>query len=334
MKTWRLGLLVLFALIFCREALADCSFTNGNTTKYAAISLPGVLMTIPRDNNIRSAGTILWDSGWVTGGATSISCSGWIHFIYGYTAPQTAVSGLNRVYETGIPGIGMKVGWYHASSGSPPAEIDGWIVVPSPAQDDYVSATQGFAPQAAMRIQLVATGAPLKGGVVTLPSPLVRAYYGSVLAAELDLSSATISVQALSCVTPDVLVNMQEHLVSGFTGQGSKVGTRDFDIQVNGCPAGIGAISYSLESLSGTVDASQGVMALQAGPNTAVGVGIQITDRDDNPVQFDTKLPTTGYNSAIGGSFTIPLRASYYQTAPTVLPGRADGYVALTMSYE
>lgn len=150
--------------------------------------------------------------------------------------------------------------------------------------------------------------------------------------ASLALAGSTTFI-VLACTTPDITVNLGPHLAGGFTGSGTRVGARDFDINVNACPAGMNAVRYRLDPASGIIDASQAVVGLTS-DSTATGMGVQVTDRNNVPVTFGVLRATTGYNPASGGSFTIPLRASYYQTAATVNPGRADSAVVFTMSYE
>lgn len=310
---------------------AACQFMDGTSTTYATVTLPAELV-VARD---QEAGTVLWDSGWIFGGAPHIKCSlGVFNFEYGYTLPLPPSPRLNKVYDVGIPGVGVKVGWYHAA-GTPPASIDGWIVVTSPPTVSVESSmTALFLPNATLRLQLVATGDPVESGTRTFPNPIVRTRYGEVIANEMDFTRVTIKVKALSCQTPDVDVPMGRHAAAAFDGVGSRVGTRDFDINVDACPPGLNSITYSLRSMNGMADPVNGVMNLSA-DSTADGLGIQITDRYDQPVRFEAERGTLGYDRRSGGSFRIPLRASYYQTGPeTVQGGDANAYVELTMRYE
>ncbi|MDV3443919.1 hypothetical protein R0G64_31460, partial [Pseudomonas otitidis] len=67
-------------------------------------------LTIQRDAPV---GTVLHDSGgWVGGGQASARCSGFGTFWqdHGYRAAMTATS-LPDVYESGVPGIGIRVAW-------------------------------------------------------------------------------------------------------------------------------------------------------------------------------------------------------------------------------
>jgi major type 1 subunit fimbrin (pilin) len=69
--------------------------------------------------------------------------------------------------------------------------------------------------------------------------------------------------------------------------------------------------------------------------STATGIGLQLKDGNGNPLQYNTTQYTlSAYNTATGGSYTIPLTAAYYQTAATVTPGSANATLTFTLIYQ
>jgi major type 1 subunit fimbrin (pilin) len=127
---------------------------------------------------------------------------------------------------------------------------------------------------------------------------------------------------------------MGSHPQSEFTGIGSATKSPvGFNIAVNACPSGLAKIQYQFIPLNAVLDATNGVLAL-SGSSTATGIGVQLKDGSGNALKYNTQYTLSGYNTSTGGSYTIPLTAAYYQTAPTVTPGSADAVLTFTMTYQ
>lgn len=154
-------------------------------------------------------------------------------------------------------------------------------------------------------------------------------------------ASASLMVRAQTCSVADVTVPMGSILASQLTGVGPKAGPwRNFSIQVNNCPANFKRVRFRLDSVNHLLDVAENVMGLGFDPDIAKGVGIQLV-RDDmagSELGFARLHMAEGYAAiqSTGGSFAIPLKARYYKPAwvSTVMPGRANGAVLFTMSYE
>ncbi|MNM93957.1 Type-1 fimbrial protein, A chain precursor [compost metagenome] len=328
----------LLALITASQAVlaANCEFQNGTSTTHSTVTLPDPL-TVTRDH---PAGTVLWDSGWVAGGTTTILCASQFIWKYGYTVPLPLVPGLAHVYDVGIPGIGVKAAWYHGA-GAPPASIDGWIVLDSPPHVEvYPRTTMAFTPFGTLRLQFIATGDPITSGTRTFPNPIVQAEYGEVISNQMDFTRVSIVVESLSCETPDVYVPMGTHSRAQFTGIGSKVGLRPFNIAINNCPPGLNSISVTFRAPNGLVGSpTNGVLRLTPGSSAASGFGLQLlqsaSGAPEVALPFDTKLLVPVVNVGLGGNFTLPLQAQYYQTETSnVSGGEANATAEFTMSYE
>lgn len=126
-------------------------------------------------------------------------------------------------------------------------------------------------------------------------------------------------------------------------------------VALNNCPAFFGAfrgaitndsgvtrrstanqISYRVDPVTSVVNPAQGVMALQPdGVNpTAQGIGIQLADAGNNPVGYGaTRASGLALNQVDGSSYTIPLKARYYQTEATTVAGQANGAATVTLIY-
>jgi type 1 fimbria pilin len=129
----------------------------------------------------------------------------------------------------------------------------------------------------------------------------------------------------------------------------------DVPISLNNCPAFFGAfrgaitdnngvaerstpnqISYRVDPVTSVVNPAQGVMALQPdGVNpTAQGIGIQLVDAGDNPVSYgNMRASGLALNQVDGSSYTISLKARYYQTEATTAAGQANGAATVTLIY-
>ncbi|MBC3467500.1 type 1 fimbrial protein [Pseudomonas sp. RW10S2] len=145
------------------------------------------------------------------------------------------------------------------------------------------------------------------------------------------VSSTTINVAA--CRTADVDVDLGSHKQSEFTGVGSTTPAVAFNVDISACPAGLNAIQYQFTPPTGVLDGSNGVIALSA-DSSAAGIGVQLKDGNGSPLKYNTPLTLTNYNKTTGGTYSIPLRASYYQISSPVQPGTANSLLTFTMSYQ
>ena len=81
--------------------------------------------------------------------------------------------------------------------------------------------------------------------------------------------------------------------------------------------------------------ADSGVLALGA-DSSATGLGIQVlrgSAQAQTPVQFN-KPWQIGSLPMTSARLSVPFSARYYQTAPNVTPGTADGKATFTITYQ
>ncbi|WP_193101693.1 fimbrial protein [Burkholderia sp. Z1] len=356
-------------MIVCAGMLTATS-THARTCTYNPANPygngPGTLVT-PLNINALTVGrdvpngTVLYRQT-VTPMGLAIDCTGSNDTINArYSLPTTPLPLSNwngnlypgRVYETGVPGIGIAL-WYAGNAfpysrlvcGGATCQIGG----PYAAYFD---------------ISLIKIG-PVSPGVIqgaNLPSFQVDYASDNVLPLIRGSFIGSINIVSRTCTTPDVNVDMGQHQTKAFSGSGSATPWKDFNIQLQNCPAFLGASAYtrttdtatgwsrevvtatpntlgfSLQPTTTIVDPTQGIVALKqttSGPAAATGVGLQIANASNQPVSFNSTMSSGITPTATpGANYSIPLRARYIQTgsaAPT--PGPADTSVMFTINYQ
>lgn len=143
-------------------------------------------------------------------------------------------------------------------------------------------------------------------------------------------TSNAITPAVSSCTTPSINVPLGKQYSSKFKGVGSTIGERTFSIQLNNCPAGINSISYRLDPVNAALDARNGILALD--PGGATGVGIKVTDSNGATVGLGKTFNFLTNVSA--GNYNIPLKAAYYKTSDTVMGGAANASMQFTITYQ
>jgi len=110
-----------------------------------------------------------------------------------------------------------------------------------------------------------------------------------------------------------------------FSGPGNTATTPpvDFQLEIKNCPNWMYGINSRLmvASPSGEIAPADGILPLIS-PSTAQGVGVKITDQNNNNVTFGVYHPIA-YNvqTYTDGNYTVPLRAAFIQTENTIQGG-------------
>ncbi|MFS5317981.1 fimbrial protein [Streptococcus agalactiae] len=136
-----------------------------------------------------------------------------------------------------------------------------------------------------------------------------------------------------TCTVPSQAVELPSTRAGSLKGVGTTAGERSFRININDCPKGYNKIFYRLKPAGDTIETSAGVLPLSP-ESTAKGVKIRVTDSAGAAVVFDTSTRIDDYNKDTGGSFSIPMRVSYIQTAANVTPGTVNGAMSVLMEYQ
>jgi major type 1 subunit fimbrin (pilin) len=196
----------------------------------------------------------------------------------------------------------------------------------------------GGTPPAGAKVTALNQGSNVITTIATLSD--VRPDNISAASIKQNLIINPFTINSSACKTPDVTVNMGSYSQSAFKGVGSNTQPIGFNININDCPQ-ISAtepiiknIKYQLDPTSSIVNPISSVFPLNTS-STAKGIGLQIMDANNNVLQRQTQysLAKTGAYP-FRGNYTLPLKAAYYQTDTAVTPGKADGAITFTMTYD
>lgn len=223
------------------------------------------------------------------------------------------------VYATNVPGVGVRV---------TPAYDQGNRAY-APFQNTVSSASPITFSQWRLKVELIKTG-PIEAG--TGLSGLF--YSGDVLGAASGFRSTASfgggSFTPISCITEDVTVRMPTISLASLT-RGTVAGRRRFQIAIH-CASSdaLTGIDYQFSTSMPIVDATQGVIGLD-GTSTAKGVGIQVTDEQSSPIQFQHRYTLSPF---LPGQlqYQIPLNAAYYSTG-AVQAGSVSSEMEFTLFY-
>ena len=321
----RLGIAIAAMLVYVPHAKATCSFTSGYSVQNMLLKIPNI--TVPRDVPV---GTVLATVQMPAGGPTTsrgsfATCTAPGNSYYYFNGGTAAASPSNTA-NTNIPGIGLRFFFKNNGGTSFKFNPAGYGASESyVGQWNWYTAGNGY-----FGVQVVATGQP-GGGQIN------GAVNATVTLDNLRVTNITISpftATVLTCVTPNVAVPMGTHNSSELQGVGTGTAAVSFNLSFNSCPAGLHSIKYQIDPTSAVVgNARNGVVALDAS-STSTGVGVQLLNNSGTAFALGSQQTFGGYNSATGGSYTIPLKARYYQTGAAVGPGTANTSMTFTMNYQ
>lgn len=314
-KTLCRSVLGVGLLSFCATAwAAACKGGTGST-----LITPEELASVkpPRDAALGS--TIFTKN--ISEGVINVSCEGTgVWFDYGYVGSpvQTAY---NNVYETGIPGIGMRVYWFHENGVFMQAnrherEIGPWT----------------YSPVQKFTFELVKTG-PIKTGVSR--NNRVAVYYHNHLSNEIVFPSMRYTAMNRGCKVdmPADTIPLPTVKRAEFIRLGTAIGLKAFSIDLK-CDKGV-KVAYQVDGLN---SANHTLLNNMMGASAAQGVGIQLLQGDSSSdvvqllgVRTDFRPhPTTVDNEML----SIPLAARYLQVADKIQAGKITASATVTLYYE
>lgn len=345
-------LLMACPLVSSAPAMAQtCEFREITQTQRVMMPLQAAI-TVQQDTPL---GTVLYHSGHSAQIPGYIRCGGGMgestwRLEY-EDDPGAQVPGYPGHYPTDIPGVSIR--WWRIN-----------LTVPGIQSSDVLGASylQRAIPPLLM-FSLVKTG-PVSPGTLsgsTLPRVRMRVTWGGATALDAYVAEAQgqLSIVSGTCNVADMTVPLGSPGTAEFTGPGSAGTWVDFSIGLSGCPAFFGArrsfhtanagtnerlgealanvVRYRLDPSTPILDPTASIMALSNADDagTAQGVGIQVALPDGAANGFGGyRSSGLALNATPGGSYRIPLRARYRQTADRVRPGRADGQMVVTLRYE
>jgi major type 1 subunit fimbrin (pilin) len=302
-------------------AFADCTFASGHSTSNVVLTLPPSL-SIPRDAPVGYVAAQVDAPAGPSG--ISLNCTGTVQGFKGTSGTTTGAS--RDIAVTSVPGIGLRF-YFRDNAGL----SFGFSNPTNTWSYPYSSWQWNSNGTSYLGVQVVVTGTVGNGSINA--SPTASQGYGGATVSIVTIQTP-ITLNALSCTTPNVTVNMGNYLSSKFTGVGSTTSATSFNIALNSCPSGMNSIQYEIDPTTTIVPGTGNSVVTLDSKSTAKGIGLQLLDSNGNPFALGTQVTFNGYNSSSGGNLTIPLKARYYQTGTPVGAGSASTEMTFTMTYQ
>lgn len=325
----RIFLMLVLSLLSGFSYGAACEFNSGYGTNTSVVNLASTV-------NLRGdtpPHTLLWSSGWMNGGNTSILCATmngsytpYFDTSVGYSTSMTLSSIGDNIYDSGIPGIGVKV--YYSNSHD---TSSGGVVLTWPRKIETETVALGgsnYYPASEYKVEFWSTGV-YSSGHTTFPNPIASIKYDSLLTNQATFSNTNFVVNLIGCDVPST-VNVALGDIGGsiFTNVGVTSDFKNFTIPLN-CHAG----TKIYTTIDATKDSSNvaGVIQLLSQANSATGLGVQLYYSGGSAVTFGTK---TLFKTSSSTTESINLAARLYQTQKNVTLGKVSAVAYLTMTYE
>lgn len=247
------------------------------------------------------------------------------------------------IFTTNIPSIGIAIG-VKAMSAVDYTPLNTFTLF-------YPDPTPSLGMGLAIQAKLIVIGR-LTSGVYPINSqPLVDIYANGPIVGghteptrgrDLILNPTTVTITARTCqMTSATTQNVPLPPVSKyqFSGVGTSAGPGYNFSLTTLCNSGVKLYATMTD---GTDPSNTGNTLKPADGNTATGIGVQIL-RNEQPISFGPDSSAAGNtnqwyisttNSGTNESITIPLRARYVQTTPTMQAGSVRARATVTFSYQ
>lgn len=256
---------------------------------------------------------------------------------------EPATNSEQHVYKTNVPGIGIRL--YRQS-------YNGIISTYYPHRLSSYDSPRGNAKLAAGYFIVEIFKLPGPTGAGTLKQGLYSTYWGDgtgpskpILTSHVYANSIAIvnSTCSLDAGSRNIAVDLGEAPKYTFTGVGSTNNDRNFNIKVD-CVGGNDSVwsqargDVSL-SFSYTPDpdtnASKGVIKNEANADRAQGIAVQLLDdRNGTPVTNGSNLYVGKLRADSATSFTVPMRAHFYQTKSQIAGGNVRSLATFNVVYQ
>lgn len=308
-------IVLLGAGLWSARASANCNFSNGSALGSYTVNLPSTI-SVPRDAPDTA--------NFAVSGVFSIPGSFWVANCVNANLGVVNARGPNASSPGIVQPIGTTgLGWTWSWTNQP---LTTWGIFASGFSGG--GGLSGAQHQIGLtRIGTVRPGtvipAGLLGSFVTGDLTTINVYLGN-----------DVAITALACSTSDVGVPMDTHKASEFSGKNSSAASVGFSISLQNCPTGLNGIKYQVDAAPAVAvvgSPTNGVVSLYTATPAATGVGVQLLDNAENPFPLGTPR-TLSYTGA--NSYTIPLKARYYQTGDTIGPGDANSAMTFTILYQ
>jgi type 1 fimbria pilin len=322
MARWRLPLLLLTVLIgWSQPAIADCRWYNGGSARTLSMAMPSTVRVSPSAR----VGDILWQNT-MSGSSTSLYCrSGGFYHTTGWSTAQAA-SNLNRVYNTGLPGVGMQI-LYNNNT------LMQW-----PRTSQYFSAQFWFFPVNHWTFRFIKT-ATINSGRVTVPTQGARWTYGSLTPLTFNLTNNNVEfiVDRPTCSLSNRAPSVNFGVVPISTTNGTLV-ERSFNVSVRCVGGAAGAtapIRVTFTDANNTFNRSNN---LTISPTNS-GMTINLL-RNASPIYFGPPSSAAGnpgqilLGNASAGAYNFPITARLIRTGSMRALPAFTANATMTMRYE
>lgn len=309
---WALVAWFLLTALHGNQVWANTCTGNPLSTHFTSADF--AMLKPPRDIPVGS--TILVKD--IDLGITTMTCSGnGLWFDYGFVGGATKTA-YEHVYETGVPGIGMRILWHH----------EGDVYMEWPRFERRLNPGT-YSPPHKFKLELVKTG-PISSGKFL--DHKIRNYYHNQLSNEILFNGVTYNAQRSGCAVarPVQTVTLPTVPLSKLLSIKGPVGQTTFSIDLK-CDKGV-KVAYRMDGLQ-----MASILLNSEGPGMAKGVGLVLVRGDASSriiQEFATRTEfKTTPTSVDDEALSIPLTAFYVNYAtPTA------GYVAInatvTFMYE
>ncbi|WP_145562914.1 fimbrial protein [Yersinia aldovae] len=316
----KMGLLVLF--LFSVQGRTTCLFIGGTDRSTEASWNPGNI-----DTAGKNVGDLLADSGSrnLSWGA-NFTCSAtwtrtWQTLIF-ITPSSLAPPDLNSVMmDTNIPGVGVQVTTLRGDRTTvfPPSPF----IQPNLQASQQVNSGQGII----VGVKFYKTSDTVGTGALTtglIYEESASDFINTLSVTRFKLTGGTIINSGCSVATPSVDVSLGTIPKNIFTHIGSTSEAKSFKIDLTNCSINTN-VNITFDGVSsGTTD----ILALT--PGGATGVGVQLLDNSNNIIPLNAPFFVVNTTEA---TYSIPLKARYYQTEGAVGTGIANSTANFTMTY-
>lgn len=304
-----IGLLLFGATVWAASCKGGTKSTSITAAELASVKPP---------RDVALGSTIFTKN--IDEGAVNISCEGTgLWFDYGYVE-SPAQTDYNNVYETGIPGIGMRVKWFHENG-----------VYMQANRHERQIAPWTYTPVQKFTFELVKTG-PIKTG--TSRNNRVSVFYHNHLSNEIVFPSMSYTAMNSGCEVAEPIRTIRLPTVkqAAFTRPGTAIGLKTFSIDLK-CDKGV-KVAYRIDGLN----SRDHTLLNSPESGMAKGVGLILVQGGANS-QIKQELGTrtefkVTQTTVEGEALSIPLTVMYVQIDPKVEGGDVSSSATVTFFYE
>lgn len=270
------------------------------------------------------SGAVLHSRTYTVQSIQSPNCSGNVSFTAEIMGDKSA-SILPGILRTNVKGIGAKV-FLEMSTG----RIIQWPSGFSAKVDELKGSK--------ITIELIKVDDNIDTGV--LPGHInlqIKSEQQSVPVVDIILPASYVNVLSRSCwANSDRVtnVNLPNVALRHFTQPGDVAGIKPFNINLvcNGDATSVPNIGIKWQGHAAKNNSSNGVLR-NMDSNGAKGIGIQILNKLQQPVNFDVQENHIVLDQK-EGQYSIPLFAQYYQFEQKITPGKINTFVHFNINYQ